>query len=175
MECSSTRQTRRVHLWLLLVQSARIAVTHRCCVSSHRLICAILVIPRRLYSCRRGIERSVASLCMSVCPCSTRKTAGAIDTKLGRPIVRGSISACTEVSKGRRPRLRSLFYLTFALALWWVSTRCNVLQRGLTGVVSDVGLVGLHCDVIASSVPIAGVGSARRFDCQCSSNCSYFI
>ena len=46
-----------------------------------------------------------------------------------------------------------------------MSTCCKVLQWGMTGAVS----VGLHCVVITSSVPAAGMGSARRFDCQCSS------
>ena len=31
-------------------------------------------------------------------------------------------------------------------------------------------IVDLHCDVITTSAPAAGVGSARRYDCQCSSS-----
>ena len=46
--------------------------------------------PRRLYSRRRWIEHSAFSLsvCLSACPRSKRKTAKAVETKLGRPIVR---------------------------------------------------------------------------------------
>ena len=44
------------------------------------------------YSRRRGIQRSV----VSVFPHSERKTSGAIETRLGRPVTHGRTSACTE-------------------------------------------------------------------------------
>jgi len=45
----------------------------------------LLITPRRLYNRQRGVERSVASVglsvCLSVCPPSKKKTAWAMSTK----------------------------------------------------------------------------------------------
>jgi len=49
-----------------------------------------------VYSSRRGVGRSVASVCLSVCPRSERITSCAISTKFGRHIVYGRTLACTD-------------------------------------------------------------------------------
>ena len=62
--------------------------------------------PRRLYSRRRAVGRSDASVCLSVCPRSERKTAWAISTKVGRQSVAGPRHALTLKSKGQRSRIQ---------------------------------------------------------------------
>ena len=77
-------------------------------------------------------DSAFSCVCLSVCPCSKRKTAGAIDTKLGRPIVHGRTSrALTLRSKSHD----QIFSSTFALALWQIPTCSRVLQRGPTAAV----------------------------------------
>ena len=44
---------------------------------------------------------SLCSVFLFVCPHSRRKTAGAINTKLGRPIIQCRTSACIEVKRSR--------------------------------------------------------------------------
>ena len=105
-----------------------------------------------------GVEDSVTSACLSDFPRSERKRTGAIDGKLGRPIVHGTASACTgpEVRRSKVKVKVKFFSSTFALTLYCgMSTRCKVLKRGLTGTVT-VGLVDFHCDVITSSAAQPG-------------------
>ena len=67
----------------------------------------LFITPCRCYSRRRGLGRLVASVCLSVClsvcPRSKRKTACAINTKLGTYILYTSRSACIdpEVQRSR--------------------------------------------------------------------------
>ena len=79
--------------------------------------------PRRLCSRRRGMGRSVASVCLYVCQHCKRKTASAISTKVRRHTVHSSASA-----KGHRsnpnpnPRVT---VLTFAIGMGWDSQICE--------------------------------------------------
>ena len=66
-------------------------------------------------SCLSGIEYAIASVCLSVCPRSRIEMAGAIDTKLGRPLA-GPQRALIVRSEGQGQTLSSLF----ALAAWTV-------------------------------------------------------
>ena len=52
-----------------------------------------------------------------------------------------------------------IHYLLYIFVLSWTLNLNTISQ----------GLVGEHCDVITTSVPTASVGSARQYDCQCSS------
>jgi len=69
-----------------------------------------LVIPRQRRRCVQRIARWVACACVCLCPRSKRKTARAINNKLGRHILHGSGSACIDAefkrSKVKVTRLR---------------------------------------------------------------------
>ena len=62
------------------------------------------------------------SVCLLVCPRSKRKTAGAIDTKLGRSVVHDRTSVCIDPeAKGQRSRSNFIFTFcigSMALAAW---------------------------------------------------------
>jgi len=112
---------------------------------------------KRLNRRRRGIERSIASVCLPVCALE-----GSYRHQIGRPIAHGRTSACTD-PKVKRSNVKVKLFFTVCIGFMdyrWCRHRCKVLLQELTGA-GRVGLVGLRWDVTT-----VGVGSACRFDCQ---------
>ena len=70
-----------------------------------------------LYSRRSGVWRLVASVCLSVCPCSKRKMARVIRTKVGTRIVHGRTSACTDPEVKRSNLNPNSWELTHSLGV----------------------------------------------------------
>jgi len=93
--------------------------------------------------------------------------AGAINTKLRRPTVHDMTSVCSP--RGQNGKGQRKFCSMFALALWQFLTCSKVLEWGLMGAVSTCRHSRLTLWRNYSSVPAAGVGSAHRYGCQCSS------
>ena len=89
-----------------------------------------IVIPRQPWGCRRGRERSVASVrqwvCLCVCPRCKRKTAGAINTKHGRLVVRGRTSACTDAEVERSKVKIKVKFLFNIFIGWRMLTGCGL-------------------------------------------------
>ena len=101
-----------------------------------------------------GMGQSI-ELHLLVCPCSKRKMALAVDTKLSRLIADGMKSVCTDPEVKRSNFLFNICTGSTASS----QHDCSPAVRADRCIY--VGLVGLHCDAITSSVPAANVGSAQ--------------
>jgi len=66
----------------------------------------VLITRAAIAACVWG--RSVVSVCLSVCPCSNRKTAWAINTKLVTRILYSRRSACIDQSRGQKVKVKRL-------------------------------------------------------------------
>ena len=107
-----------------------------------------------MYSRRHSIERSVASVCLSVC-LSVRALK-----------IHGSPSVCTDPDvKRSRSKVKVKVEFFFNVYIGSV-VDVDMLQSLAATVDGRSTCRPNNCDVITSSVPAAGVGAARQFDCQ---------